>query len=158
MVKEVPDIEEALNTAGHERLHSFQAESRLDNRYSKEVADAYNGLASDLKKANAYKSDAEIKDRYKKGTEYWGDSDEQEARMLQQYLGARGFTDYNKRDAKMYGALEFDNDKIVPAFDKFFDKLRDLSKRGVALPALDALFGGGAYMASQENDKEKEVK
>jgi hypothetical protein len=158
MVKEVPDIEEALNTAGHERLHSFQAESRLDNRYSKEVADAYNGLASDLKKANAYKSDAEIKDRYKKGTEYWGDSDEQEARMLQQYLGARGFTDYNKRDAKMYGALEFDNDKIVPAFDKFFDKLRDLSKRGVALPALAALFGGGAYMASQENDKEKEVK
>lgn len=158
MVKEVPDIEEALNTAGHERLHSFQAESRLDNRYSKEVADAYNGLASDLKKANAYKSDAEIKNRYKKGTEYWGDTDEQEARMLQQYLGARGFTDYNKRDARMYGELEFDNDKIVPAFDKFFDKLRDLSKRGVALPALAALFGGGAYMASQENDKDKEVK
>lgn len=158
MVKEVPDIEEALNTAGHERLHSFQAESRLDNRYSKEVADAYNGLASDLKKANAYKSDAEIKNRYKKGTEYWGDTDEQEARMLQQYLGARGFTDYNKRDARMYGELEFDNDKIVPAFDKFFDKLRDLSKRGVALPALAALFGGGAYMANQENDKEKEVK
>ena len=158
MVKEVPDIEEALNTAGHERLHSFQAESRLDNRYSKEVADAYNGLASDLKKANAYKSDAEIKNRYKKGTEYWGDTDEQEARMLQQYLGARGFTDYNKRDARMYGELEFDNDKIVPAFDKFFDKLRDLSKRGVALPALAALFGGGAYMASQNNDKEKEVK
>lgn len=158
MVKEVPDIEEALNTAGHERLHSFQAESRLDNRYSKEVADAYNGLASDLKKANAYKSDTEIQNRYKKGTEYWGDTDEQEARMLQQYLGARGFTDYNKRDARMYGKLEFDNDKIVPAFDKFFDKLRDLSKRGVALPALTALFGGGAYMASQNNDKEKEVK
>ena len=158
MVREVPDIEEALNTAGHERLHSFQTESRLEDRYSKEVADAYNGLASDLKKANAYKSDAEIKNRYKKGTEYWGDTDEQEARMLQQYLGARGFTDYNKRDARMYGGLEFDNDKIVPAFDKFFDKLRDLSKRGVALPALAALFGGGAYMANQENDKEKEVK
>jgi hypothetical protein len=155
MVKEVPDIEEALNTAGHERLHSFQAESRLDNRYSKEVADAYNGLASDLKKANAYKSDAEIKNRYKKGTEYWGDSDEQEARMLQQYLGARGFTDYNKRDAKMYGALEFDNDKIVPAFDKFFDKLRALSKKGVALPALTALFGGGAIMAATQGDDKK---
>lgn len=155
MVKEVPDIEEALNTAGHERLHSFQAESRLENRYSKEVADAYNGLASDLKKANAYKSDAEIKNRYKKGTEYWGDTDEQEARMLQQYLGARGFTDYNKRDAKMYGALEFDNDKIVPAFDKFFDKLRALSKKGVALPALTALFGGGAIMAATQGDDKK---
>ena len=157
MVKEVPDIEEALNTAGHERLHSFQAESRLENRYSKEVADAYNELASDLKKASAYKSDAEIKNRYKKGAEYWGDADEQEARMLQQYLGARGFTDYNKRDARTYGGLEFDNDKIVPAFDKFFDKLRDLSKRGVALPAITALLGGGALMAGQQKDK-KEVK
>lgn len=155
MVKEVPDIEEALNTAGHERLHSFQAESRLENRYSKEVADAYNELASDLKKASAYKSDAEIKNRYKKGAEYWGDADEQEARMLQQYLGARGFTDYNKRDARTYGGLEFDNDKIVPAFDKFFDKLRDMSKRGIALPALTALFGGGALMASQQKDKEE---
>lgn len=155
MVKEVPDIEEALNTAGHERLHSFQAESRLENRYSKEVADAYNSLASDLKKANAYKSDAEIKNRYKKGTEYWSDTDEQEARMLQQYLGARGFTDYNKRDAKMYGALEFDNDKIVPAFDKFFDKLRALSKKGVALPALTTLFGGGAIMAATQGDDKK---
>lgn len=158
MVKEVPDIEEALNTAGHERLHSFQAESRLENRYSKEVADAYNGLASDLKKANAYKSDAEIKNRYEKGTEYWSDTDEQEARMLQQYLGARGFTDYNKRDAKMYGALEFDNDKIVPAFDKFFEKLRALSKKGVALPALTALFGGGAIagaLTSGKDDKKK---
>lgn len=155
MVREVPDIEEALNTAGHERLHSFQTESRLEDRYSKEVADAYNGLASDLKKANAYKSDAEIKNRYKKGTEYWGDTDEQEARMLQQYLGARGFTDYNKRDARMYGGLEFDNDKIVPAFDKFFDKLRDMSKRGIALPALTALFGGGALMANQQKDKEE---
>lgn len=155
MVREVPDIEEALNTAGHERLHSFQTESRLEDRYSKEVADAYNGLASDLKKANAYKSDAEIKNRYKKGTEYWGDTDEQEARMLQQYLGARGFTDYNKRDARMYGGLEFDNDKIVPAFDKFFDKLRDMSKRGIALPALTALSGGGAIMANQQKDKEE---
>lgn len=158
MVKEVPDIEEALNTAGHERLHSFQAESRLENRYSKEVADAYNGLASDLKKANAYKSDAEIKNRYKKGTEYWSDTDEQEARMLQQYLGARGFTDYNKRDARMYGALEFDNDKIVPAFDKFFDKLRALSKKGVALPAITALLGGGAIagaLTSGKDDKKK---
>ena len=56
-----------------------------------------------------------------------------------------------------YRAGEWGNE-INPAFDKFFDKLRDLSKRGVALPALAALFGGGAYMASQENDKEKEVK
>ena len=122
------------------------------------MADAYNSLASDLKKANAYKSDAEIKNRYKKGTEYWSDTDEQEARMLQQYLGARGFTDYNKRDAKMYGALEFDNDKIVPAFDKFFDKLRALSKKGVALPALTALFGGGAIagaLTSGKDDKKK---
>ena len=52
-------------------------------------------------------------------------------------------------------SYEFDDAKITPAFDKFFNKLRDLSKRGIALPALTALFGGGAYMASQDKDKEE---
>ena len=79
--------------------------------------------------------------------------------MLQTYLDNKGYT----KDALFWrnkqngGKPEWGNE-INPAFDKFFDKLRDLSKRGVALPALAALFGGGAYMASQENDKEKEVK
>ena len=53
-----------------------------------------------------------------------------------------------------YRAGEWGNE-INPAFDKFFDKLRDLSKRGVALPALTALFGGGALMANQQKDKEE---
>ena len=76
--------------------------------------------------------------------------------MLETYLQNKGYTDAPNMKDK-YRAGEWGNE-INPAFDKFFDKLRDLSKRGVALPALAALFGGGAYMASQENDKEKEVK
>ena len=76
--------------------------------------------------------------------------------MLEVYLENRGYANAPNMQNR-YRKGEW-GDEINPAFDKFFDKLRDLSKRGVALPALTALFGGGAYMASQNNDKEKEVK
>lgn len=146
--------ENAIGTVGHERLHSFQTEA-LMNRYDKEVLDAYRDLSKDLDKY--IKSDAEIAKLHADDPAdlaYWGNKDEQQARMLQQYLENKKFTNTGgiRNRAKEWG------NEINPAFDKFFDKLRDLSKRGVALPALAALFGGGAYMASQENDKEKEVK
>ena len=58
--------------------------------------------------------------------------------MFQQYLEKKGFTDKApKASNKVYhekNVREFDNDKITPAFDKFLDKLRALSKKGVALP------------------------
>ena len=107
------------------------------------------------KDLNKYlKTPEETAKRYAFDADYWGNEREQQSRMLQQYLENKGFT---------RGGLQKSNigewgNEINPAFDKFFDKLRDLSKRGVALPALTALFGGGAYMASQNNDKEKEVK
>ena len=146
--------ENAIGTVGHERLHSFQTEA-LMNRYDKEVLDAYRDLSKDLDKY--IKNDAEIAKLHADDPAdlaYWGNKDEQQARMLQQYLENKKFTNTGsiRNRAKEWG------NEINPAFDKFFDKLRDLSKRGVALPALAALFGGGAYMASQENDKEKEVK
>lgn len=142
-------------------MHSFQNET--DNarpgRYDKEVTDAYKELRKDL--GRFYKSHKEIRQRFKKDTDYWARSGEQESRMLQQYLENKGYakSSINAAQRLQYGGTEWGNE-INPAFDKFFDKLRDLSKRGVALPALAALFGGGAYMASQENDedKEKEVK
>lgn len=161
MVRTALNNEDAINTMAHERLHSFQTEAKKlydKDRYSPEVKDAYDELAKDLKTAKAYRTGDEIKKRYGRGVAYWRNHDEQEARMLQQYLDAKGFTDSKHHNERQYLGLEFDDAKITPAFDKFFDKLRDLSKRGVALPALAALFGGGAYMASQENDKEKEVK
>ena len=149
--------EDAVSTMAHERLHSFQgeAESRNQARYNQEVIDAYNDLHNELK--DHYKDWGETAERYgSKGTAYWQRTDEQEARMLQTYLENKGYARAEQMQNK-YRKGEW-GDEINPAFDKFFDKLRDLSKRGVALPALAALFGGGAYMASQENDKEKEVK
>lgn len=149
--------EDAISTVAHERLHSFQGElePRSKGRYDKEVLEAYEQLRRDL--APHYKSWDETAERYgHRGTGYWQSGDEQESRMLQNYLENKGYTDSTHMKSK-YRAGEWGNE-INPAFDKFFDKLRDLSKRGVALPALAALFGGGAYMASQENDKEKEVK
>lgn len=161
MVDTRSNNEDAINTMAHERLHSFQTEAKKlydKDRYSPEVKDAYDELAKDLKDAKAYRTGKEIQERYGSDVAYWRHHDEQEARMLQQYLDAKGYTGSNHHNENRYLGLEYDDAKITPAFDKFFDKLRDLSKRGVALPALAALFGGGAYMASQENDKEKEVK
>ena len=146
--------EDAISTVAHERLHSFQGElePRNKGRYDKEILEAYEQLRSDL--APHYKSWDETAERYgHSGTAYWQSADEQESRMLQNYLENKGYTDSTHMKSK-YRTGEWGSE-INPAFDKFFDKLRDLSKRGVALPALTALFGGGALMANQHKDKEE---
>ena len=166
MVGPAADNEKALSTLGHERLHSFQAETKevpgRENRYSQEVKDAYTELAKDLKAAKAYKTGKEIKDWYGRDVAYWRLHDEQEARMFQQYLAENGYTGQQpKMSNKVYhpvGSKEFDSSKITPAFDKFIDKLRDLSKRGVALPALAGLVGGGAVLDQILNSKEEDKK
>lgn len=144
--------ENGISTVAHERLHSMQNEG-LNWNYDEEFRDAMSELRSEL--APLYHSKEEI-NQYWNGRkpDYYHDYDEQEARMLQDYLERKNYTQRYMNGKRSY---EYD-EKIIKPFDKFFDKLRDLSKRGVALPALAALFGGGAYMASQENDKEKEVK
>lgn len=148
--------EDKLSTMGHERLHLFQNNS---NGFDYEqVQPVYKELSEDLSKAML--NDDELLKAHGKDLgrgydlSYWKRPAEQEARMLEAYLYDRGYT-----KGRPYRAEEFASkmDIIRPAFDKFFDKLRDLSKRGVALPAIAALFGGGAYMASQDKDK-KEVK
>lgn len=156
-LSDINSPEGKVSTMAHERLHSFQNESRPESagRYSPEVAEAYKQLQKDL--GHYYKSNSEIKKRYGRNVDYWASSGEQESRMFQQYLENKGYTD-DSAWRKMSGKADEWGNEINPAFDKFIDKLRDLSKRGVALPALAALFGGGAYMANQENDKEKEVK
>ena len=156
-VSDMNSPEGKVSTMAHERLHSFQNEARPESagRYDPEVAEAYKQLQKDL--GHYYKSNSEIKKRYKRDVDYWASSGEQESRMFQQYLENKGYTD-NSAWRKMGGKADEWGNEINPAFDKFIDKLRDLSRRGIALPALTALLGGGAYMANQNNDKEKEVK
>lgn len=154
--RKMQNPEDAVSSIAHERLHAFQgeADSRNKNRYNQEVIDAYKDLQKDLSKH--YRSWDETAQRYgRRDAGYWQRADEQEARMLQTYLENKGYAQAPHRNNK-YNKGEWGNE-INPAFDKFFDKLRDLSKRGVALPAIAALFGGGAYMASQDKDK-KEAK
>ena len=148
--------ENAVSTVAHERLHSFQEEAKPENsgRYNKEVIRAYNELSKDLEPF--IHDEKTIRDKYKTigNTEYWGRPREQESRMMQQYLDNKGFT---KKALKAYRMDEWGNE-INPAFDKFFDKLRDLSKRGVALPALAGLVGGGAVLDQILNSKDEDKK
>lgn len=148
------NAEDKLSTMGHERLHLIQ---NVSNGFDYEqVQPVYKELSEKLSKAML--TDDELTKVHGKNfgrghdLDYYKRPVEQEARMLEAYLYDKGYT-----KGRPYRVEEF-KDKmniITPAFDKFFDKLRDLSKRGVALPALAALFGGGAYMASQEKDKEE---
>jgi hypothetical protein len=76
--------------------------------------------------------------------------------MLQQYLHDKGYTNAIETalGEKMGQPKEFNTD-YYPAFDKFFDKLRELSKKGVALPAILAALGLGEYATeNQEEDKD----
>jgi hypothetical protein len=161
----VSDPEQAISTVAHERLHSFQNEADLNrgkygatNRYDKRVTDVFDELRKDLEEAKVYKSYPETAERYgSKDAEYFYNTKEQEARMLQQYLNNKGYADLSElksvyTDKGRSG--EFGTE-VNAAFDKFFDKLRALSKKGVALPALTALFGGGAIMAATQGDDKK---
>lgn len=148
------DPEDAISSMAHERLHSFQNEAtNPDNatgRYDKEVLDAYNNLNKDLKEFMHDTKD--VASRYGRSA-YWAKPIEQEARMLQNYLENKGYTDSGHMKGK-YRAGEW-GDEINPAFDKFFDKLRELSKKGVALPAILAALGLGEYATeNQEEDKD----
>lgn len=142
-------IEGQVSTMAHERLHSFQNESKPNNlgRYSKEVSDAYLELQKDL--APFLKSKDEIANRYgMHKADYWASDIEQEARMLQNYLENTGITN-NSLSSVASGEW---GDEIKPAFDKFFEKLRELSKKGIALPAIAGLVGIGA-LANEKDDK-----
>ena len=137
--------ETGVSTAAHERMHAWQdANSGWDSR----VTDAIGELRDELK--NFYHDKPTIK-KYRGNNydiDYYLDPKEQEARMLQSYLDNEGFTDtHHKHDAR---GVEWGNE-IKPAFDKFYDKIRALSKAGVALPVGLALLLGENY-----NNKKKE--
>ena len=148
------NAEDKLSTMGHERLHLIQNAS---NGFDYEqVQPVYKELNEALSKAML--TDDELTKVHGKNfgrghdLEYYKRPVEQEARMLEAYLYDKGYT-----KGRPYRADEFKSKMniITPAFDKFFDKLRALSKKGVALPALTALFGGGAIMAATQGDDKK---
>jgi hypothetical protein len=138
--------EDALSTMAHERLHSFQFEAP-QGRYDPEVGAAYRELQKDLKPL--LHSTSKIRQDHYGKTDYYKSPIEQEARMLQDYLDAKGYTNTTRRGRGEYG------EETHAAFDKFFDKLRELSKKGVALPAILAALGLGEYATeNQEEDKD----
>jgi hypothetical protein len=121
--------ETGVSTAAHERMHAWQGINKFD--WDEGVVNAIDELRSELKK---FYHDNDTLKKYHGGgkLEYYADPKEQEARMLQSYLDNEGFTKTYKRTSEK--GTEWGNE-IKPAFDKFFDKLRALSKAGVALPA-----------------------
>lgn len=126
--------ESGVSTVAHERMHAWQdaREGDWDKRFIK----ARDELRDEL--ADHYHSREQIaKDHPKGDIGYYARDIEQEARMLQSYLDNEGFTNTWK---KQTGKVEW-GDEIKPAFDKFYKKLRALSKAGVALPAIALLFG-----------------
>lgn len=138
--------ESGVSTAAHERLHAWQDINKYD--WDEEVVDAIDELRAELKK---YYHDVDTIKKYwgNSKTDYYSKDVEQEARMLQSYLDNEGFTNtYRKNSEK---GTEW-GDEIKPAFDRFFDKLRALSKKGIALPAVAGLVGIGA-LAGKKDDK-----
>ena len=128
--------ETGVSTIAHERLHSWQNARR--GEWDDRVIDAIDDLRGELK--DFYHTKDQIKKYRKSGEslEYYANKDEQEARMLQSYLDNEGYTNTWKKnvaDGTEWG------DEVKPAFDKFYKKLRSLSKAGVALPAVAVLFG-----------------
>lgn len=138
--------ESGVSTAAHERMHAWQGINNFD--WDEGVANAIDELRSELEK---FYHDNDTLKKYHGGgkLEYYADPQEQEARMLQSYLDNEGFTKTYKRTSEK--GTEWGNE-IKPAFDKFYDKLRALSKAGVALPAI----GLALLLGENYNNKKKE--
>jgi hypothetical protein len=148
ITEKFPTPENAISTMAHERLHSFQHEAdALGGRYAEDVKNAYKDLQKDLLPLLHGRS--RIRKDHARNIDYYESRIEQESRMLQDYLDQKGYTDSKRIGRGEYG------EEINPAFDKFFDKLRELSKKGVALPAILATLGLGGYATqNQEEDKD----
>lgn len=138
--------ESGVSTSAHERMHAWQDINKFD--WDEEVGDAIDELRGELKKFY-HDKDAIKKYWGNSKTDYYMEDIEQEARMLQSYLDNEGYTNtYRKTSEK---GTEW-GEEVKPAFDKFFKKLRALSKKGIALPAIAGLVGIGA-LAGKKDDK-----
>lgn len=140
--------ESGVSTAAHERLHAWQDINPYE--WDERVVDAIDELRDELK--NFYHDEKAIKSYWGSSkTGYYMDNKEQEARMLQSYLDNEGFTKTYRVGSDK--GTEWGNE-IKPAFDRFFEKLRKLSKKGIALPSLALLFGGATVAAGADANRE----
>lgn len=144
--------ESGVSTVAHERMHAWQDINKFN--WDERVGDAIDELRSELKKF--YHSEDEIKKYWGNSkTDYYKSDIEQEARMLQSYLDNEGFTNTYKRTSEK--GTEW-GDEVKPAFDKFYKKLRALSKAGIALPAVALMFGLSANGGENKDKKLDNVK
>jgi hypothetical protein len=177
--------DDASSVLWHERMHAFQDAEKMG--YDKRVVDAYNDLREDLAKLQ-HDNKQILRDHGKDAKYWGKPIEQEARmaqHYLDSNYGVNNLSKVYARDSngklirvddngqeldpnnllhyytgKPVKRTEYaaEDKQIKAAFDKFIGKLQKLSRQGVALPALTALLGGGAYMASQENDKEKEVK
>ena len=69
--------------------------------------------------------------------------------MVQDYLEYKNHTKKYMGGNRKY---EYD-ERIIKPFDKFYAKLRELSKKGIAIPALAGVFGLGVLANKKDSEK-----
>ena len=138
--------EAGVSNVAHERFHAWQEKSRGFD-YPEEFKKAFEELEDEI--IPLLHSKDEISKYWNgRNTDYYFDRNEQEARMVQDYLEYKNHTKRYMGGKRKY---EYD-ERIIKPFDKFYDKLRELSKKGIAIPALAGVFGLGA-LANKNDDK-----
>ena len=139
--------EAGVSNVAHERMHAWQDKSRGFD-YSDEFKKAFEELEDEIIPLLHNKEEIS-KFWNNRNTDYYLDRNEQEARMVQDYLEYKNHTKRYMGGNRKY---EYD-ERIIKPFDKFYAKLRELSKKGIAIPALAGVFGLGAL--ANKNDDEK---
>lgn len=138
--------EAGVSNVAHERFHAWQEKSRGFD-YPEEFKKAFEELEDEI--IPLLHSKDEISKYWNgRNTDYYFDRNEQEARMVQDYLEYKNHTKRYMGGKRKY---EYD-ERIIKPFDKFYAKLRELSKKGIAIPALAGVFGLGA-LANKNDDK-----
>lgn len=141
--------ENGVSTIAHERLHAMQDIN--PGEWDEGVGKAINDLRNELSEFRHTKDQIKNYRKSASDLDYYSDVKEQEARMLQSYLDNEGFTNsWRKRvrEKPEWGV------EVKPAFDKFFGRLRELSGKGIALPAVGGVVGGGSILSSLLNNNQ----
>ncbi len=142
--------ENGVSTIAHERLHAMQDIN--PGEWDESVGKAINDLRNELSEFRHTKDQIKNYRKSASDLDYYSDVKEQEARMLQSYLDNEGFTNsWKKRNGEKpeWGV------EVKPAFDKFFGRLRELSGKGIALPVVGGVVGGGSILNSLLNNNQR---
>lgn len=144
--------EAGVSNVAHERFHAWQDKSRGFD-YPEEFKKAFEELEDEIIPL-LHNKDEISKYWNGRNTDYYFDRNEQEARMVQDYLEYKNHTKRYMGGKRKY---EYD-ERIIKPFDKFYAKLRELSKKGIAIPALAGVFGLGALAGKKDDKKLDNIK